>query len=109
MLKAFNALEQAASLQRVCLNGPNVLCVVFSHLLAELIENGTVPGILTNCPPDQNQPNERNKALKESSRLVTKSILSNGSDGMDMASAVRQWRCLRHLTAITVAIVTASG
>uniref|UniRef100_A0A7S4NG05 BEACH domain-containing protein n=1 Tax=Odontella aurita TaxID=265563 RepID=A0A7S4NG05_9STRA len=107
--KAFQAIEQAASLQRVCVNGHEVFSVLLSHLLAELTENGTVADIEALAPTGSGQPIERNRALKQSARIVTRSILSDGAEGMDMASAVKQWRCLRHLCAITVAVVTTSG
>ena len=107
--KSFHAIEQAASLQRVCVNGHEVFSVVLSHLLAELVEHGTVMDIDAISPASEGQPIERNRALKQSARIVTKSILSDGAEGMDMASAVKQWRCLRHLCALTVAVVTASG
>ena len=96
-------------MQRVCINGHEVFLIILSHLLAELVENGTVVDIDSLGLPEQSNPNERNRALKQSARIVTTAILSNGSEGMDMSSAVQQWRSLRHLTAITVAVLTRSG
>jgi hypothetical protein len=39
---AFKALETAASLQRVCVNGHEVFCALFSHIMSDLTDNGTV-------------------------------------------------------------------
>ena len=115
---AFDAVETAASLQRVDANGPEIFSILLSHLFTDLIERGTVAGAERTCADDAGggpggvgaaSGAGRNRALKQSARLVTQTILSNGSSGLDMASAVRQWRCLRHLTALTVAVVTESG
>lgn len=46
--------------------------------------------------------------LKQSARLVTDAILSNGTKGLDMTTAVRSWRCLRHLCELCLAVVTES-
>lgn len=46
--------------------------------------------------------------LKQSARLVTDAILSNGAKGLDMPSAVKSWRSLRHLTAVIVALCSGS-
>eukprot|EP00978_Attheya_sp_CCMP212_P002152 scaffold4441_cov48-Attheya_sp.AAC.2 len=106
---SFHAIEEAASLQRVWANGDEVFSVVLSHLLAELLENGTVMNVEELIKSSAGGVSERNRSLKQSARLVTTSIQSNGSDGMDMASAVRHWRCLRHITAVSVAVITSSG
>jgi len=102
--EAFKILETAASLQRTCLNGHEAFSCLLSHVLAELIEQGTVADIDTS-----GDLQETNRALKNSAKLVTKAILSNGSHGLDIASAVKIWRCLRHLSAIVVGVITASG
>lgn len=102
--EAFNAMETAASLQRTCVNGHETFSCLLSHVLAELIEQGTVADIDTS-----GDMQESNRALKNSAKLVVKSILSNGSTGLDIASAVKIWRCLRHLSAIVVGVVTSSG
>ena len=39
----------------------------------------------------------------------TLAILTNGSGGLDMTAAVKQWRSLRHLTALAVAVITDFG
>jgi len=96
-------------MQRVCINGHEVFSILLSHLLAELVESGTIVDIETLEFPEQSNPNERNRALKQSARIVTTAILSNGMEGMGTASAIQQWRSLRHLTAITVAVITKSG
>ena len=101
---AFQNVEQAASLQRVCVNGHETFQVLLSHVLAELTENGTI-----GKNDSSGDASEANRALKNSAKIVTKAILSNGSDGLSMASAVEQWRCLRHLSAVTVAVITVSG
>jgi len=107
--KAFEAVEMAASLQRVDANGSEVFSILLSHLFADLIENGTIANIESTYTKSDANPIVKNRALKQSAKLVTQAILSNGSSGLDMSSAVRQWRCLRHLTALTVAVVTDNG
>lgn len=106
---AFSAVEMAAALQRVDVNGPEIFSILLSHLLADLIEKGTVTSVERTYNSNDTSSAGRNRALKQSARLVTQSILSNGIDGVDLTSAVRQWRCLRYLTALTVAVVTESG
>jgi hypothetical protein len=78
-------------------------------LLADLIEKGTIASVERTYTNAEASNAGRNRALKQSARLVTQSILSNGVDGIDLTSAVKQWRCLRYLTALTVAVVTESG
>lgn len=95
---AFQNVEQAASLQRVCVNGHETFLVLLSHVLVELVEHGTIEKAEIDSEP-----------LKNSAMIVTKAIVSNGSNGLSMASAVKQWRCLRHLSAVTVAVITTSG
>ena len=103
---AYEAIEVAASLQRVCANGHETFSILLSHVLAELIDRGTVADLESTggCVEENG-----GSPLKRSARIVTMSILSNGADGLDIACAVKQWRCLRHLSAITVAVVTANG
>ena len=62
---SFRALELAACLTRVCVNGEEVVCILMSHLLAELIENGTVLDISTVSPMSIGKKSERNRYLKE--------------------------------------------
>jgi hypothetical protein len=107
--KAFNAVEMAGSLQRTDANGPEIFSILLSHLLADLIEKGTLASVEMTYSNHDATNAGRNRALKQSARLVTLSILSNGVEGLDLTSAVKQWRCLRYLTALTVAVVTDSG
>ena len=106
---AFDAVEMAASLQRVDANGSEIYSILLSHLFADLIEKGTVASIEKTYSNSEAKNTGRNRALKQSAKLITQSILSNGASGIDMKTAVKQWRCLRHLTALTVAVVTESG
>jgi len=108
-VNSLNAIEHTLSLTNICVNGEDVVGIILSHLYAELIESGTVIDILEKSPLEPGQPNERNRALKESARLVTRAVLSNGSDGLDLTSAINQWKQLRHLIAITVSVTTSSG
>jgi hypothetical protein len=97
--QALQMLEQAASLQRTCVNGQEVLTLILGHLLADLNEFGTI-----DVASAADEAGERNRLLK-----VTNAIISNGNESFDTTSAVKQWRCLRHLTAITTAVVTKIG
>jgi len=105
--KALHCIEYTASLERVCANGQEVVCLIMNHLLANLMDYGTVEAISVTSPNRETM--ERNKLLRESARIVTNAILANGSNLVDAASAVRQWQSLRHLAATSSAIVTKSG
>lgn len=96
-------VEDAASLQRVCLNGQDVFFLIISRLTSNLGERGTIV-LKTGTPAAEDED-----LLKKSARLVTDAILSSGTEGLDMKSAVRCWRSLRHLSAVVVSIVTKSG
>ena len=87
------------------MNGHDVVCLVLNYLLVELVEKGTVDAIRA-----KGGHGEANWYLKESSRIVTTAILSNGANGNgDAAFAVRQWHGLRHLAAVASCVVTKSG
>ena len=108
-LQLLFALEDAASLQRICLNGPQVFSLLLSRLISNLSDYGVVPldgDFVTPLNADDGTPSMH---LKRSATLVTNAILSNGAEGLDMPSAISRWRCLRHLSAVTVAIVAKSG
>jgi len=109
--KALEAVEDAASLQRVCLNGHDVLLLILSSLCANLFDHGTLleMGAISAQDWKDIDLDQDSLPLKQSARLVTDSILSNGTKGLDMTAAVRSWRSLRHLTEVIVAVVTKSG
>lgn len=89
------------------MNGHEIFGIVLSHLLNDLTEAGTVEN--ANSAKVNDASAERSRALKQSALAVTNAILSNGTHEMDLSTAVKHWRCLRHLASITVALVTASG
>ena len=97
------------SSQRTCLNGSAVIGVLLSNLISELTTNGTVHDVENVCPKKMKVSGERHRFLKMSARVVTTAILTNGAEGIDMTSAVRQWRSLRHLTAVSVAVMFKCG
>lgn len=99
--QSLQMLEQAASLQRTCVNGQEVLILILCHLLADLNKFGTIDAPIA---PATDVSGERNRL-----KMVTSAIMSNTKEGFDTTSAVKQWRCLRHLTAVTAAVVTKSG
>lgn len=105
------AVEDAASLQRVCVNGHDVLLLILSNVCANVFDNGTLLEMGAISAQDWKDVDleQDSLPLKQSARLVTDSILSNGTKGLDMTIAVRSWRSLRHLTEITVAVVTKCG
>lgn len=102
--KALHSVEDAASLQRVCLNGQDVLFLILSRVVANLGTFGTIQ--LTNKNAIDSQTGD---PLKRSARLVTDAILSSGTQGLEMKAAAKCWRSLRHLSAIIVSIVTKNG
>ena len=83
--------------------------LLLNHLLANLIDYGTLDMHALGTVPIADEGNERNRLLKHSARIVTQTIVSSGGGDIDVASAVDQWRCLRHLTALVTAVVTESG
>jgi hypothetical protein len=105
------AVEKAVSLQRVCVNGHDVIFLVLSGLCANLFDYGTILEMGSISAQDWRDVDFENDSLplKQSARLVTDAILSNGAKGLDIPSAVKSWRSLRHLTALIVAISAKSG
>jgi hypothetical protein len=80
--------------------------LILSHLLADLNNFGTSD---TPVAPTMEHSGERNRLLMQSARMVTNAFMSTSNDGFDTTSAIKQWRCLRHLTAVIAAVVTKSG
>lgn len=80
--------------------------MILSHLLADLNNFGTSD---TPVAPTMVHSGERNRLLMQSARMVTNAFMSTSNDGFDTTSAIKQWRCLRHLTAVIAAVVTKSG
>jgi hypothetical protein len=102
-------VEDAASLQRVCVNGQEVVSLIMSRLFANLATLGVVSINQSLSAQVKSDADEPSFLLKRSARLVTDAILSNGTQGMNMPAAVGYWRSLRHLTATTVAVATILG
>jgi len=92
-------------------NGQHVLLLILSSLCGNIFENGTLLEVGSLTAQDWKEVNieEDSLLLKQSARLITDAILSNGTKGLDLTTAVRSWRSLRHLTEVIVAIVTRSG
>lgn len=99
------------ALERVFVNGHHVLLLIFGSLCNDIFENGTLLEVGTMSAQDWREVNLEHDSLllKQSARLITDSILSNGTQGLDLATAVRSWRSLRHLTEVVVGIVTRDG
>ena len=109
--RALDAVENAASLQRVCVNGNVVFLLALSALCADLYDHGILlemGNMATNDWKDLDLDHD-SLLLKQSAKLVTDAILSNGTKGLDITAAVRSWRCLRHLAEVVVAMVTKCG
>jgi hypothetical protein len=109
--KALDAVENASSLQRVCVNGNVVLILVLSALCADLYDHGTLleMGSISASDWKDIDLDQDSLLLKQSAKLVTDAILSNGTKGLNITAAVKSWRCLRHLAEVVVAMVTKSG
>lgn len=107
LLQALLALEEAAALKRGFVNGQ----IVFALILSNFIENISVFGVTItehHLIPDiaLASTDEQSIRLKQSAKMVTDAILTNGEQGMTLTFGVASWRCLRHLTVITSAFVT---
>jgi hypothetical protein len=107
--KALLAMEDFSSLQRVCVNGQQVLILILSKLFENLAESGVLPLEKVAIHAAVHDKEQSRVLLKRSARFVTDTILSNSSKGMTMPEAVDCWRSLRHLTAISVAMINRLG
>lgn len=86
--------------------------MIFSRLCADLFDHGTILEIGSISAEDWKDVDieHDSPALKQSARLITDAILSpQSSKGLDMPTAVRSWRSLRHLMEVIVALVIKSG
>lgn len=97
--EGISALELAASLQRVCVNGVSVFSILLSHVLNDLITAGTSlkSSIISS---DSMDTSPENQILKDCAEAFF---------NMDVAQAAKHWRKLRHITAIVVATITDNG
>ena len=102
-------LEEAAALQRVYVNGPEVFGLVLSHLVANIARFGVVPF------DQQQRTNEKetegdgpaNRTLsKQNAKMVTDAILSNGTRGMKLSTANATWKFLKYLVMSTTAFIS---
>lgn len=106
---ALAALEDCASLQRVCMNGAEVFILIMTRLFSNLSTFGVVSMEKLTSFAAQADGDEPSVLLKKSAKLVTDTILSSSSNGITLPTAVDCWRCLRHLIAIAVAVETRLG
>jgi hypothetical protein len=92
-------------------NGHDVLLLILGSLCNDIFENGSLleAGSLSAQDWEGVDLEQESPLLKQSARLVTDAILSNGIKGLDIQVAVRSWRGLRHLTEVVVAVITKSG
>jgi WD40 repeat protein len=93
-----HALDLACSLQRVCVNGVSVFGILLSHVLNDLISNGTLISTL--------------KTQSENSSCTESDILQDCATSffkMDVTQAAKHWKKLRNLTALVTAVVTDNG
>jgi hypothetical protein len=90
-------------------NGRDVLLLILSGLCGNVFDNGTLLDMKGTISAEDWKGIDLNNdslLLKQSARLVTDSILSNGAKGLDLSVAVRSWRSIRHLTEVVVAVTT---
>jgi hypothetical protein len=95
----------------MAINGNHVLILVLSNLCGDIFENGTLLDVGSLSAQDWEDLDLELESvlLKQSAKLITDAILSNGTKGLDLSSAVRSWRSIRHLTEVVVAVVTKCG
>jgi hypothetical protein len=89
---SISCIEQAAALQRVSLNGTVVFSVLLSHILADIIQFGTMAQDKIGQTPD--------KEIRKCAKHFFE---------MDLSNAAAHWKKIRHLTTVCVAIVTNNG
>lgn len=105
-MKSVIALEEAAALQRVYVNGPEVFALILSHIIANIFQFGVVSsnlGLNSKVEADTGEPS---LLLKHHANMVTDAILSNGARGMKLSTAMACWRFLKYLTVSATAFVT---
>lgn len=85
--------------------------LVLSGLCSNLFDFGTILDMGSISAQDWKGVDIVNDSLplKQSSRLVTDAILSNGTKGLDMPTAVKSWRSLRHLSGVISAVAVTCG
>lgn len=91
-------LELACSMQRVCVNGVSVFSILLSHVLNDLITNGTLVSSL--------------RTKSENTSCTDSNLLQDCATSffkMDVVQAAKHWKKLRNLTAIVTAVVTDNG
>jgi hypothetical protein len=100
-----------AALQRMAINGNDVLILILSRLCSNVFENGTLMeiGSITAQDWQELDLDLESLLLKQSAARIADAILSNGTKGLDLTVAVRSWRSIRHLTEVVVAVVTRCG
>ena len=103
-------LEKLACLQNTNhSHGKTTLYSVLVHLLMEFTHHGTIH-LNSNTENTSNANTQNNvNPLRKSARIVTRAFSSNGTNDMDFRTAVKQWRFLRHWTAVVVCILSQSG
>lgn len=104
--KAVAALEEAAALQRVCVNGPEVYALILSHVIANISQFGVAQIDVGPNPKMHEGVEEPKFELKVHAKMVTDAILSNGVRGMKLSTAMACWKFLKYLTVATTAFVT---
>ena len=78
--KSQEAIEKTIALERVFVNGHHVLLLILGSLCSDIFENGTLLDVGTMSAQDWREVNleQDSLLLRQSARLVTDSILSNG-------------------------------
>jgi len=107
--KALIAMEDCASLQRMCVNGQQVLILILSKLVENLADSGILPLERVAIHSALHDKEQSRVLLKRSAKFVTDTLLSNSAKAMTMPEAVDCWRSLRHFAAIVVAMINRLG
>lgn len=107
--QALEAVETTAALERVFVNGHDVLLLVLSSFCCNIAEEGTLLEVGALSAQDWKDVDLETILLKQSAKLVTDAIISNGTQGLEMATAVRSWRGIRHLFEVIVSVAGKCG
>ena len=109
-IKSISAFEEAAALQRVYVNGPEVFALILSHAIANIFQSGVVPFDKQMNPTEFDGGTKKpSTLLKRNAKSVTDAILSNGARGIKLSVAMLCWRFLKYLTMSTTAFITNLG
>lgn len=106
---ALATIEEAASLQRVCLNGQQVFILLLTKLYSNLHLFGVLSMETLTATSSHSDGNNPSVLLKKSAKLVTDALSSSSKRAISSSAASGHWRCVRYLSMVCVYVITKCG